>query len=158
MQHYGKNGKTHADYTKLNADGNSQDANRQLVEMQKDMARIKDKELLLDTENKILRSQLFNTQNRKSATSNAARANDYQKLPSVGNTAVMTTTEPAQSTAQGKYISPLELTEDSPHVAQNTTTTDTIDFDLNLDEAPVRLSPQKAKAESEAVGSVSPPQ
>jgi len=28
MQHYGKNGKTHADYTKLNADGNSQDANR----------------------------------------------------------------------------------------------------------------------------------
>jgi len=45
--------------------------------MQKDMARIKDKELLLDTENKILRSQLFNTQNRKSATSNAARANDY---------------------------------------------------------------------------------
>ena len=39
------------------------------------MARIKDKEAALDNENKILRAQLFNTQNKK--TVSTARASDY---------------------------------------------------------------------------------
>lgn len=55
------------------------------------MARIKDKELALDTENKILRAQLFNTQSRKSAPVTAARASDYKKLSSDGS---VTTTIP----------------------------------------------------------------
>lgn len=49
--------------------------------MQSDLARIKDKELALDAENKILRSHIFQKKSSKAASSNTNKASDYHSLP-----------------------------------------------------------------------------
>lgn len=73
------------EYTQLGSEMDQEETKKQLDEMSKDLARIKDKEKALDAENKILRAQLFAKAKKKSASSIAAeprnRAMDYHSLP-----------------------------------------------------------------------------